>query len=170
MIRSRPERAGAPERGGSRPAAVAAPCPSEESLVYVVAAYSITIGVLLVYGVLLQHRARLAGARPATGFNLGAALLAPLWALCHGQRAAGAALLALTAGLAAAQASGQALVAALLAAGLIGAALFFGVVGNRLVAAASAQAELRWALAGALLHTVVLPWLCYFWLAGAAGA
>ncbi|MFO0691063.1 MAG: hypothetical protein U0900_20365 [Myxococcota bacterium] len=155
-------------------------------MVYVVAAYSITIGVLLIYGVLLQHRARLAGARPVTGFNLGAALLAPLWALFHGQRAAGAALLVATAAFAAAQASGQAMVAALLATCLLGAALFFGVVGNRLVAAAAAsdgrasggraaggdpaaraRGELRWALAGAVLHTVVLPWACYFWLVGA---
>ena len=151
-------------------------------MVYVVAAYSITISVLLIYGVLLQHRARLAaGARPAGGFNLGAALLAPIWALFHGQRAAGATLLATTVALAAAQASGLALAAALLGALLAGASLFLGVVGNRIASAganaagldgggadpvARAQAELRWALAGAVLHTVVLPWACYFWLAG----
>lgn len=147
-------------------------------MVYVVAAYSITIGVLLIYGVLLQHRARLAGARKGGGFNLGAALLAPVWALFHGQRAAGATLLATAVALAAAQASGLALAAALLAALLAGASLFFGVVGDRIVnagtqaeggdgePAARAQAELRWALAGAVLHTVLLPWACYFWLAG----
>ncbi|MBK7949929.1 MAG: hypothetical protein IPK00_14540 [Deltaproteobacteria bacterium] len=150
-------------------------------MVYVVAAYSITIGVLLIYGVLLQHRARLAGARKGGGFNLGAALLAPVWALFHGQPAAGATLLATAAALAAAQASGLALAASLLAALFAGASLFLGVVGNRIASAGSraggvdgtggepvarAQAELRWALAGAVLHTVVLPWACYFWLAG----
>lgn len=150
-------------------------------MVYVVAAYSITISVLLIYGVLLQHRARLAGARPGSGFNLGAALLAPLWALFHGQRAAGATLLATSVALAAAQAKGLALAAALLGALLAGASLFLGVVGNRIVNAgasaaghggvggdpvARARAELRWALAGAVLHTIVLPWACYFWLAG----
>lgn len=139
-------------------------------MAYVVAAYSITISVLLVYGVLLQHRARLAEPRRTGGFNLGAALLAPLWALFHGQRAAGAALVVATIALAAARASGQTLVVALLAPFLLGAALFFGVVGNRISGAdggepaVRARTELRWALAGALLHTLVVPWACYFWL------
>jgi len=140
-------------------------------LAYVVAAYSITIGVLLVYGVLLQHRARLAEPRRTGGFNLGAALLAPFWAFFHGQRAAGAALVVATVALAAARASGHTLAVSLLAPLLVGAGLFFGVVGNRIAGAggsepdARARMELRWALAGAVVHTLVLPWVCYFWLA-----
>ena len=76
------------------------------SLIYVLAAYSITVGTLALYGVLMQHRARLyaldqsspAGqslsGRPL-GFNLGAALLSPFWMWGHGMRAAGVVLLVL---------------------------------------------------------------------------
>jgi hypothetical protein len=50
-----------------------------------------------------------------------------------------------------------------------------GVVGNRIAARQPAGAdpdafysrELRWALAGAVLHTLVLPWVCYFLIVGA---
>lgn len=141
-------------------------------MVYVVAAYSITISVLLTYGVLLQHRARLAEARPGGGFNLGAALLAPIWALWHGQRAAGAGLVATAIAFLAARASGRVLEASLLAALLGAGAILLGFVGNRIAgvgsagdAFARARGELRWALAGAVIHTIVLPWACYFWLA-----
>lgn len=138
-------------------------------MVYVVAAYSITISVLLIYGILLKHRARLADPQRAGGFDLGAALLAPLWALGHGQHAAGALLVVATIALVVAQAMGQELAASVLASLLVGGALFFGVVGNRLTSGADpvarVRAELRWALAGAVVHTIVLPWACYFWLA-----
>ena len=147
-------------------------------MVYVLAAYSITIGVLLIYGVLLQHRARLARVRLARagraaspeqtrGFNLGAALLAPFWAIAHGQPAIGGTLLVTWVAFAAAQASGLRLVVLLLAPLLIGASLFLGVVGNRIIAARSGdrdpidreRAQLPWALAGVVLYTVVLPWV-----------
>lgn len=159
-------------------------------MVYVVAAYSITVSVLLIYGVLLQHRARVARARLTearspgrgasrggargleSGFNLGAALLTPFWAAAHGRPLIGAALLAAFAALAAAQAGGVRLAVLLLAPLLLGASLFFGIVGNRIAATRSAdrdpvafaQSQLPWALAGAVLYTVVLPWVWHFWL------
>ena len=157
-------------------------------MVYVVAAYSLTISVLVLYGVLLQHRARVARARLAVahsggpvgaqdpelarGFNLGAALLAPFWAWSHGLRAAGAIFLASCGALVLAEASGLRQPALLLASMLIGAALFLGTVGNRIALSraggagseALASQELRWAIAGAVLYTIILPWACYFWL------
>lgn len=158
-------------------------------MVYVLAAYSLTISVLVLYGVLLQYRARVARARVfaaaegrpsgapdpdlARGFNLGAALLAPFWAFAHGRSALGAALLAAFGALALAQARGLRLPVLLLTALSIGAALFLGAAGNRIAASRGgaggaeglAKQELRWAIAGAVLHTIVLPWACYFWLA-----
>lgn len=155
-------------------------------MVYVLAAYSITISVLAIYGVLLQHRARTARARVAgvrgesgvrlgRGFNLGAALLAPFWAWFHGLRAVGATLLLTSVVLAFACSSGLGwpvwLLAAILAAAVVG----LGVFGNRIAASQPVAAdpvafdsrELRWALAGAVLHTLVLPWACYFLIGGA---
>lgn len=80
-------------------------------MVYTIAAYSITVGVLALYGVLLQHRARVAAAdllaatttttataaatqaplstQTKRGVNVGAALLAPLWMWAHGLRLPG---------------------------------------------------------------------------------
>lgn len=150
-------------------------------MVYVLAAYSITISVLAIYGVLLQHRARTARARVAgrgagppvalaQGFNLGAALLAPFWAWCHGLRAAGATLLVTGVVSGFAVASGLRWPAMGLAAILAAASIGLGVVGNRIAASRPAAADpdafysrqLRWALAGVVLHTLVLPWICYF--------
>ena len=162
-------------------------------MVYAVAAYSITLGVLLIYGVLVQYRvrvaraqsvARSAGERAASaavatellrGFNLGAALLAPLWALVHGPRAAAVGLIAAWVAFAAAGRSGVQPASLALASFLIGSAFFFGAAGNRMLAARGeagdpfgmARGQMRWALAGALLYTVVLPWAGYF--ASAAG-
>lgn len=169
----------------------------ESGLVYAVAAYSITLGVLLVYGVVIHHRTRLVRAELALrargdrardfaagvlfrGFNLGAALLAPLWSLVHGPRAAALALIAAWIACIASQLAGNRLVTLVLASFLLGSALFMGAVGNRLLAAriaapqgeaedpfALAGRQARWALAGALLYTVVLPWACYFWVGAA---
>lgn len=165
-------------------------------MVYALAAYSITLGALLVYGILLQHRLRRARARAGgvswaelgRGFNLGAALLAPFWALAHGQRAAGAMLLASGIACVAARVGGLRLPALLLGSLLLGGAVFFGVVGNRVAAGTMAagdvvvtqevagravedfaRTQLGWSLAGALLFSVVLPWAGYFWGAGGAG-
>ena len=159
-------------------------------MVYVLAAYSITLGVLTIYGVMLQHGARIAHARLSSGsagkgvdlgrgFNLGAALLAPIWAWFHGLRAVGATLLLTAVSLAwlcsSGAASGPRWPAASLAAILAAAALYLGVFGNRIAVgdpasmdpAAFFARQLRWALAGAALHTVVLPWTCYFLIARA---
>lgn len=155
-------------------------------MVYVLAAYSITISVLSIYGVMLQHRARVAraglsrgsGGAPdelGRGFNLGAALLAPFWAWLHGLRAVGATLLLTGAGLVFAISSGLRWPAVLLAAMLTASAVVLGAVGNRIAAGKPANAgpaafyssQLRWALAGAVLYTVVLPWVCYFLIARA---
>lgn len=158
-------------------------------MVYAIAAYSITLGVLLVYGVLVRSRARVARARLVAraqdgrsasaaasaellrGFNLGAALLAPLWALVHGPRIAAIGLIGAWAGFAAAGQAGMQSAALGLASLLIGASAFFGAAGNRMLAARGdagdpferERGQARWALAGALLYTVVLPWAYYFW-------
>ena len=155
-------------------------------MVYTLAAYTITVGVLALYGVMLQHRNRVATAvlarsdgRPAPdasrGFNLGALLLAPLWMLAHGMRAPG--VLALGAWLALWPAYQHLSWVAALFVGTIplaaGAAL--GFVGNRIAVAATGVDEadalsarqLPWALGGIILYVFVLPWGLY--LAGLAG-
>jgi hypothetical protein len=155
-------------------------------VVYVIAAYSITISVLAIYGVLLQHRAQTARARVAgrsggpgvalaQGFNLGAALLAPFWAWFHGLRAVGATLILTGVVLALAFSSGLRWPVMGLTAILAAAAVGLGVVGNRIAAGQLVgvdpdgfySRELRWALAGAVLFTLVLPWACYFLIGGA---
>lgn len=154
-------------------------------MVYVLAAYSITFGVLAIYGVLLQSRAQIARARveggsagaPAElgqGFNLGATLLAPFWAWFHGQRALGGTLLVTSVVLAFAGASGLRGAVLTLATVLAVVSVGLGFVGNRLAARCRAEgdaaaffaSERRWALAGVVLHTVVAPWAAYFWLSG----
>ncbi len=157
-------------------------------MVYVVAAYSITFGALASYGVWLQARAQLArvlaanaGRDPAalgSGFNLGALLLAPFWAWFHGLRMLGLTLLAASIVLVFAGASGLRVAVTALAALLALASIGLGFVGNRLAAdrrarsdggidaAAVIAGERSWALAGAVIHTVVAPWAGYFWLAG----
>lgn len=155
-------------------------------MIYVLAAYSITISVLAIYGVLLKHRAEVARAGVssasavapadlARGFNLGAALLSPFWAWIHGLRAVGAALFLIGAALVCSFWSGQRWPALLLAAILAASGLVLGMFGNRIAAgdpattdpAAFFTTQHRWALAGVVLHTIVLPWTCYF-LAGGA--
>lgn len=153
-------------------------------MVYVLAAYSITFGVLAIYGVLLQSRAQIARARLAgggagaaarleNGFNLGAALLAPFWAFSHGLRTLGFTLLATSLVLVFAAESGLRGATLALAGILALAALGLGVLGNRLAmrhrpGAAPADfyaSQRRWALVGVVLHTVVAPWAWYFGVA-----
>lgn len=155
-------------------------------MVYVLAAYSITFGVLAIYGVLLQSRAQIARARVADGgaaasaasfrgFNLGATLLAPFWAWFHGLRALGLTLLATSVVLVFAGASGLRGAAVTLAGILATASIGLGVVANRVAAqrrpgeepAAFFASQRRWALVGAVLYTVVAPWVWYLGLAGA---
>jgi len=160
-------------------------------VVYALAAYSITLGVLLVYGFWLQHRARVARvrvelaaggagaetavrARLARGLNPGAALLAPFWAWAHGLRGAGAGLVAATAALVWAQANGLRPAVLFLSSLLVGAICFFAVAGNRIALARTPRpdpaafeaGQLPWAIAGALVHAFVVPWAWYFWRGG----
>ena len=150
-------------------------------MVYAIAAYSLTIGVLALYGLSVGHRARVAAAewarvsaQPAAasggGFNVGACLLAPFWLLSHGARVPGALLL--LAVLALIPLGLQGLWTAFLFVAIIpvaaGAAL--GFVGNRIAAqhlslteaAALSATQLPWALAGIGLHVFALPWAIYF--------
>ena len=152
-------------------------------MVYALAAYSITIGVLALYGVAIRHRERVAGAErqraalqaPAAasaggGFNIGASLLAPLWLWAHGMKGPGVAIG--LACLALWPLASRALWVPFLFVAVVpvaaGAAL--GFVGNRIAAeargvdtaAALSETQLPWALAGIGLHAFVLPWLVYF--------
>lgn len=147
-------------------------------MIYAIAAYSITIGALALYGVILQHRARAHGATrsgesaddPRRGFNVGAALVAPFWLWGHGMQLAGAGLGLLC--LALVPLYTQAMWIPMLFVGIVplaaGAAL--GVVGNRIAvehtgledAAAFSTSQLPWAVAGIALYTIVLPWAWYF--------
>ena len=153
-------------------------------MVYTIAAYTITIGVLALYCAMIQHRQRVAALLladatgsvvrdPRAGFNLGAALLPPFWMWAHGMRLPGALALIVTI------AAGtfyylEMWMPMFLAAGLLlaaGAALC--VAGNRIAAnspalddpASFAASQLPWALAGIVLDIVVLPWV-YFFTAG----
>lgn len=146
-------------------------------MIYAIAAYSITLSVLALYGVTLQHRERVFASEaaveraavsppPPAGFNVGAALLSPFWMWQHGMRLPGVVLLALFVAMVPLYRAGMWI--PLLAVGLVplaaGAAL--GLVGNRIAAghrgeesvARFSASQLPWALAGIALYTVVLPW------------
>lgn len=150
-------------------------------MIYTIAAYSITLGVLGLYLVLLQHRHRQcdadlahvrgeAPADPSKGFNVGAALVAPVWLVAHGNALAG--LLLLVPWLVAVPLWMRGALTLLLFVALVpvaaGAAL--GFVGNRIAAAKSgvrdpvafSSSQLPWALAGVVLYAFVLPWAFYF--------
>ena len=156
-------------------------------MIYVIAAYSLTVGVLALYIVLLQHRSCTAAATlqamsegsersgakaadPRRGFNLGALLLAPFWMWIHGMRAAGATLLFVC--LAIWPLYQRELWLALIFVALLpvagGAAL--GIVGNRIAAshlgiensADLSTSQLPWSIAGIVLYVFVLPWLYFF--------
>jgi hypothetical protein len=161
--------------------------PGVRIVIYVIAAYSLTIGVLALYVALLQHRSRAAAATleaaavapdaagaetsgPRRGFNLGASLLAPFWMWAHGMRASGATLLLVY--LACWQLYQRELWLSLLFVAMIpvagGAAL--GILGNRIAAshggiansADLSASQLPWSLAGIVLYAFVLPWLYFF--------
>ncbi|MCR9094325.1 MAG: hypothetical protein NXI30_08915 [bacterium] len=150
-------------------------------MVYVIAAYSITLGALGLYWALLAHRrieveaarARVAGtplADPRRGFNAGALLLAPFWMLKYGMTVPGTLLLVPT--VAIAPLVQRELWLPLLFVGTVplaaGAALAF--VGNRIAVAhtgveepdAFSASQLPWALVGIALYTVILPWAWFF--------
>ena len=156
-------------------------------MIYVIAAYSLTVGVLALYIVLLQHRSRAAAATPEAtdevsdtpgtkdfdprkGFNLGALLLAPFWMWIHGMRTAGAILLLVC--LAVWPLYQSELWLALIFVAMLplagGAAL--GIVGNRIASshlgiensADLSASQLPWSLAGIVIYAFVLPWLYFF--------
>ena len=160
-------------------------------MVYVLAAYSITLGTLALYGVFMQHRARIhvldlatlssssvestsstktSASGRATGFNLGAALLSPIWMWQHGMRAAGFGLLALCLAMVPLSIREMWIPFVFVAMIPLAAGLALGLVGNRIAmnhrSAESpsefAASQLPWAVAGVGLFTVVLPWLWFF--------
>ena len=151
------------------------------SLIYVLAAYSITIGTLALYGVLLQHRGRSyaldQSAAPgesapgrSLGFNLGAALLSPFWMWQHGMRAAGAVVFVLCLALVPLYEREMWIPLLFIAMVPLAAGTALGFVGNRIAtnhrasetATEFAASQLPWAIAGVGLFTIVLPWLWYF--------
>lgn len=149
-------------------------------MIYVIAAYSITLGVLALYLVLLQHRrresaeqlARQAGLEisdPRAGFNVGALLLAPFWLMGHGMVPMG--LLLLVPWLAVVPLYQRELWIPLLFVAIVpaAAAAALGFVGNRIAVkhtglqqpGAFSASQLPWAIAGIVLYAFVLPWIWY---------
>ena len=150
-------------------------------MVYTIAAYTLTLGVLALYWVMVRYRRQefaselaslgQAEARdPQSGFNLGACLLAPLWMLKHGLVLPGGFLLVATA--TAIPLYHQEMWVPMIFVGILpiagGTAL--GFVANRIGVAhtkleqpgAFAASQLPWAIGGVLLYLVILPWAWYF--------
>jgi hypothetical protein len=155
-------------------------------VIYVIAAYTITLGSLALYAVLLQYRGRAYAAEPDAsgtgvaarlprGFNIGAALLSPFWMWSHGLRLPGAILFALWVAMIPLY-EREMWVPFLLVAGIpLAAGAALGFVANRIAAghrgaesvAEFSASQLRWAIAGIGLYVIVLPWTWYFLNAGA---
>jgi hypothetical protein len=150
-------------------------------LVYSIAAYTITLGALALYGVVMQHRLRVSSAAlaatgggpnvdPRKGFNIGAALLAPFWMFAHGMRMPGALMSALTLGLVPLFAKAMWLPFLFIALIPLAAGAVLSFLGNRIGVAHTGLEDARdfsakqlpWAIAGVVLYTVILPWVWYF--------
>ncbi|MFP6656069.1 MAG: hypothetical protein VCB25_10615 [Myxococcota bacterium] len=152
-------------------------------MVYVLAAYSITIGTLMFYGVILQHRRRLVEldlARPSRPmrsieFNLGVALLSPFWMWQHGMRAAGTGRLILYLTMLPLYDQQRWILLLFVAMVPLAAGTALGFVGHRIARndrSSESPAEywasqLPWSLAGVGLYSVILPWFWYFRFAAA---
>ena len=154
-------------------------------MIYVVAAYTITMSALALYAVLLQHRGRAFAADQDAigtvgamglpqGFNLGAALLSPFWMWKHGMRLPGSILLAFFAATVLLY-ERQMWIPFLFAAMVpLAAGAALGFVGNRIAAkhrgvesvAELSANQLGWATTGIGLYAFVLPWALYFLYAG----
>jgi len=156
-------------------------------LVYVIAAYSITIGVLALYGALLQHRMRMgtsaiaaaskpavrSGADPRRGFNLGAALLPPFWLWAHGMRLPAVLIGILWCAIGPLYQRELWLPLVFVATIPAAAGLALGFVGNRVAVAqlglpslaARSASQLPWTLVGIVLYVFVLPW-AFFLISG----
>ena len=154
------------------------------TLVYTIAAYSITVGTLVLYGVFMQHRSHVysdlvAGSlgsgsteptEPIRGFNMGAALLAPLWLWKHGMRVPGGVLLILCAAIVPLYQRELWIPLLLVAMVPLAAGAALGFVGNRVAMnhrrdeslTEFSASQLPWAIAGVCLFTIVLPWIWYF--------
>jgi hypothetical protein len=147
-------------------------------VIYVIAAYSITVGTLALYAALLQHRARVLSVEsaqavdapsndPRRGTNIGAALLAPFWMFAHGLRAPGVVLLALWVALIPLYARESWIPLSLLGATLLAASAALAIVGNRIVVDRLGVASKRelsnrqwpWAATGIVIYGFVLPWV-----------
>ncbi len=154
-------------------------------MIYALAAYSVTIGVLALYLVLLQHRRReyaaaleARGGRgaidPRTGLNVGALLLAPLWMLRHGLVVPGALLLVAWLAILPLVLRGLWLAALFVAMVPLAAGAALAFVGNRIAVAhtgieapgAFSASQLPWAVAGIALYAFVLPAIYYFAIYG----
>ena len=147
-------------------------------MIYVIAAYTITLSALALYGVLLQHRGRVfskdqdvtTAGGPPSGFNMGAALLSPVWMWGHGMRLLGVALLALFAMLVPLYDREMWIPFLFVAMVPVAAGAALGFVGNRIATghrgveslAEFSASQLRWATAGVSLYAFVLPWVWYF--------
>jgi hypothetical protein len=115
---------------------------------------------------------------PRRGFNVGAALLTPIWMLAHGLRAPGAILLALWISLIPLHARGLWMPLWMLAATALAASAALGFVGNRIVAdrgdvRSASELSIRewpWAAAAIVLYGFVLPWVWYFVYGNAGSA
>jgi len=156
-------------------------------VIFVIAAYSLSVGVLALYIALLQHRSRAAAATleataetadaanteasdPRGGFNLGASLLAPFWMWTHGMRVSGAILLLVDLAIWPIYQRELWLLLLFVAIPAVAGAAALGIVGNRIAAshlgiensADLSASQLPWSLAGIVLYAFVLPWLYFF--------
>ena len=150
-------------------------------MIYVIAAYSITLSALALYGVLLQHRGRVFSADqdaattgtaggPPSGFNIGAALLSPIWMWGHGMRLPGVGLFALFAAMVPLFDREMWIPLLFVAMLPIAAGAALGFVGNRIATghrgveslAEFSASQLPWAIAGVTIYAFVLPWVWYF--------
>ncbi len=150
-------------------------------MVYTIAAYTLTLGALALYGVVMQHRLRVSSAAlaatgggppldPRKGFNLGAALMSPFWMFAHGMRLPGALLIAMTLALVPLFVQAMWLPTLFVSLVPLAAGSVLSFLGNRIGvdhtgledAGAFSASQLPWAVAGVLLYTVVLPWAWYF--------
>jgi hypothetical protein len=155
-------------------------------VIYAIAAYTITLGILSLYGVMLQHRSRVHAADlnaiqtpdalgPPRGFNLGAALLSPFWMWAHGMRVPGAVLFGFWAAIVPLYEMQMRLPLVFIGMVPLAAGAALGFVGNRIAVehrgaenlAAFSNSQVPWATSGIALYTVILPWLWFFRYAGA---
>jgi hypothetical protein len=150
-------------------------------VIYVIAAYTITLSTLALYGVLLQHRGRVFEAGqgamtigtaggPHRGFNVGAALLSPVWMWAHGMRLPGAVLFVLCTAMVPFYARAMWIPFLFVAMVSLAAGAALGFVGNRIAVAHRgveslaefSASQLPWATVGISLFAFVLPWVWYF--------